>query len=142
MSETRLSFWAVLILIMLPKPAEYGSDALSDWPNMFFIAMGMLLLFYGAKYGKWWLFAFTGLAGGLAYLVRPEGAQIIIYGIWWLLLQLFWKKRTISISGATIGLVSMIFLFLLIVTPYMKLKGAILPKKSLDIFSSIQRYDN
>ncbi len=138
----RLSFWAVLILIILPKPSEYGSDALSDWPNMFFIATGMLLLFYGAKYGKWWLFALTGLAGGMAYLIRPEGAQVIIYGVWWLILQLFWKKRIISKSGAALGLVSMIFIFLLIVSPYMKLKGAILPKKSIDMFSSIQQYDN
>ena len=139
---TSLSFWAVLILIILPKPAEYGSDALSDWPNIFFIATGMLLLFYGAKYGKWWLFALTGLAGGLAYLIRPEGAQVVIYGVWWLLLQLFWKKRTISKTGAAIGLASMIFIFLLLVSPYMKLKGAILPKKSIGMFSSIQQYDN
>ncbi|MBN2589762.1 MAG: glycosyltransferase family 39 protein [Sedimentisphaerales bacterium] len=138
----RLSLWGVLILILLPKPAEYGSDALSDWPNMFFIAMGMLLLFYGAKYGKWWFFTLAGLAAGLAYLVRPEGAQIIIYGTSWLILQLFWKKRTLNISRAVIGLVSMIFIFLIIVTPYMKLKGAILPKKSLDIFSSIQNSES
>lgn len=133
----RLSLWGVLILIMLPKPAEYGSDALSDWPNMFFIAMGMLMLFYGAKHGKWWLFTLAGIAAGMAYLIRPEGAQIIIYGTWWLVLQLFWKKRTLKKSQAAIGLVSMIFIFLIIVIPYMKLKGAILPKKSLDIFSSI-----
>ena len=134
----RLSLWGVLILVVLPKPAEYGSDALSDWPNIFFIAMGMLLLFYGAKHGKWWLFTLAGLAAGMAYLIRPEGAQIIIYGASWLILQLFWKKRTLKKSQAAIGLASMIFIFLIIVTPYMKLKGAILPKKSLDIFSSIQ----
>ena len=133
---SRLSFWAVFILIILPKPAHYGSDVLSDWPNMFFIAMGMLLLLYGAKYSKWWLFTLAGLAGGLAYLVRPEGAQVVIYGTWWLILQLFWKKRTLKKSRAAIGLASMIFVFLLVVTPYMNLKGAILPKKSLDIFSS------
>lgn len=136
---TRFSFWAVLILIMLPKPAEYGSDALSDWPNLFFLTAGMLSLFYGAKYGKWWLFAITGLAGGLAYLIRPEGAQVIIYGIWWLILQLFWKNRTLSKSRAAIGLASMIFIFLIIVSPYMKLKGAIFPKKNLGTFSSLQQ---
>jgi hypothetical protein len=54
---------------------------------------------------------------------------------------LFWKKRTLTKSKAAIGLASMIFMFLLLVLPYMKLKGAIFPKKSLNIFSSVQQYD-
>ena len=73
----KYAFWSMIILIILPKPAEYGSDALSDWPHMFFLAAGILTLFYGAKYIKWWLFAIAGLAGGLGYMIRPEGAQVI-----------------------------------------------------------------
>ena len=134
---SRNAFWAILILILLPKPAEYGSDALSDWPYMFFLAVGMLLLFYGAKFGKWWMFALAGLTGGLGYLVRPEGAQVVIYGAWWLGLQLFWKKRTLRKSHAVPGLASMLFIFLIIVSPYMKLKGAIFPKKGVGTFSSV-----
>ena len=133
---SRYAFWAMLVLILLPKPAEYGSDALSDWPHLFFLAVGMLLLFYGAKFKKWWLFAFAGLAGGLAYLIRPEGAQVVIYGTLWLGLQLFWKKRTLKKSRVVLGLASMLFLFLAIASPYMKLKGAIFPKKSIGEFSS------
>jgi hypothetical protein len=130
------SFWAILILILLPKPAEYGSDALSDWPHLFFLASGMLLLLYGAKLGKWWLFALAGLAGGLAYLIRPEGAQVVIYGALWLGLQLFWKQRTLKKSRVMLGLLSMVFVFLAIASPYMKLKGAIFPKKGIGEFSS------
>jgi 4-amino-4-deoxy-L-arabinose transferase-like glycosyltransferase len=133
----RYAFRAVLILILLPKPAEYGSDALSDWPHLFFLALGMLMLFYGAKFGKWWLFTLAGLAGGLAYLIRPEGAQVVIYGLWWLGLQLFWKKRTLRKSHAVLGLVSMLFIFIIIVSPYMKLKGAVFPKKGVGEFSSM-----
>ena len=44
----KISFWAALILIILPKPAEYGSDALSDWPHLCFLAVGLLLLFKGS----------------------------------------------------------------------------------------------
>jgi hypothetical protein len=132
---SKYSFRAILILIVLPKPAEYGSDALSDWPHLFFISAGMLLLLYGAKYGKWWIFAFAGMAGGLAYLIRPEGAQVVVYGSWWLLLQLLWKKRTIGQPKALLGLVSMVFIFIIIVFPYMKLKGAIFPKKDIGDFS-------
>ena len=132
----RNSFWAVLIIILLPRPALYGSDALSDWPNMFFLAAGMLMLFYGAKFRKWWMFMLAGLAGGLGYLVRPEGAQVVIYGVWWLGLQLFWKKRTLKKSYALIGFASMLFIFIITVSPYMKLKGAFFPKKGIGTFSS------
>ncbi len=132
----RYSFQAILILVLLPKPAEYGSDALSDWPTLFFLSAGMLMLFYGAKFGKWWMFELAGLAGGLGYLVRPEGAQVVIYGVWWLILQLFWKKRTLNKLQASLGLVSMLIIFLVIVSPYMKLKGGIFPKKDVGTFSS------
>ena len=133
----KYSFLAVLILVLLPKPAGYGSDALSDWPNMFFLALGMLLLVFGAKYNKWWLFASVGIAGGLSYLIRPEGAQVVIYGSMWLVLQLLWKRRTLTKSRAALGLVSMLFVFFIIVSPYMKLKGAIFPKKDIGAFSSV-----
>ena len=36
------SFWAVLILIILPYPAEFGSDVLRDWPHILFLMTGFL----------------------------------------------------------------------------------------------------
>lgn len=83
------SFWAILILIILPYPAEFGSDALRDWPHILFLAAGFLFLLWGAKQGKWWMFGIAGLAGGLGYIVRPECAQLVIYGGLWLLIRLF-----------------------------------------------------
>ena len=35
-----LSFWGVLILSILPDSAEYGSDALAEWPHIMFLAIG------------------------------------------------------------------------------------------------------
>ncbi|MHC4160386.1 MAG: glycosyltransferase family 39 protein, partial [Planctomycetota bacterium] len=77
------SFWAVLILVFLPKPAEYGSDALSDWPHIFFLAGGVWLLMRASN-GQWWLFGFAGLAAGMGYLIRPECAQVVVFGFFWL----------------------------------------------------------
>ena len=139
---SRNSFWTLLILILLPKPAEYGSDALSDWPHMFFLAIGMLLLIRGAVSGKWWILGLAGLAGGLGYLVRPEGAQVVIYGFLWLGLQLFWKKRTMVKSKAVLALAAMLFFFIIIAGPYMKFKGAIFPKKEVGTFSSVTHLDD
>lgn len=127
----KFSFWAVLILILLPKPGQYGSDALGDWPHLFFLASGFLLLMRGAISKKWWLFGFAGLAAGVGYLVRPECIQVIVYGLLWLTLQLFWSKWVMSKRKTAIALVLLLIGFCVLAGPYMKLKGAVFPKKKL-----------
>jgi len=129
------SFWAILILILLPDAAEYGSDALSDWPYIFFLSAGFLLLIQGAVSGKWWLFGFSGLAAGMGYLIRPECAQVVVFGILWLGLQLFWSQRTMSKYKAAFALALLLVGFSVIAGPYMKLKGAVFPKKQLFQFA-------
>jgi 4-amino-4-deoxy-L-arabinose transferase-like glycosyltransferase len=32
------SFWGILLLLLLPYPTRFGSDALRDWPYMLFLA--------------------------------------------------------------------------------------------------------
>lgn len=118
----RLSFWAILILILLPQPAEYGSDALSDWPNLFFFATGLLLLFYGAASNTWWLFGLTGLAAGSGYLIRPECAVVVVLGSLWLGLQLLWPKLTMGKSKTLAALALMLVAFIAVAGPYMKLR--------------------
>jgi hypothetical protein len=129
------SFLAVLILTFLPRPAEYGSDVLSDWPHLFFLAAGLLLLIRGAKNASWRLFGIAGLFGGIGYLVRPECAQVVVYGLLWLGLQLFWSKRIMQRPKAALALVVLIGGFAITAGPYMNLKGAIFPKKGVGNFS-------
>ena len=128
---TRLSFWCVLILILLPKPAEYGSDALSDWPHLFFMVTGVLLLLKGATNERWWLFGLAGVATGAGYLIRPECAILIVTGGLWLVLQLLWPKHISSRGKALFGFAIMLVGFLSIAGPYMNLKGSVFPKKDL-----------
>lgn len=127
----RFSFWAVLILILLPAPAEYGSDALSDWPHIFFLSAGFLLSIWAALSRKWWLFGFSGLAAGMGYLIRPECAQVVVFGTLWLGLQLFYAGRIISRRKAVFAVVLLLVGFLAAAGPYMKLKGGVFPKKQL-----------
>jgi hypothetical protein len=135
----RFSFWAILILILLPDAAEYGSDALSDWPYIFFLSAGFLLLIQGAVSGKWWLFGFSGLAAGMGYLIRPECTQVVVLGTLWLGLQVFYPRRIISKHKAVFAFVLLTVGFLAIAGPYMKLKGAIFPKKQLvELAANIQ----
>ncbi|MGA1980068.1 MAG: glycosyltransferase family 39 protein [Sedimentisphaerales bacterium] len=132
----RFSFWAVLILILLPDAAEYGSDALSDWPYIFFLSAGFLLLIWGATSGRWWVFGFSGLAAGMGYLIRPECAQVVVFGTLWLGLQIFYSGRVISKRKAVFAFVLLLIGFLAVAGPYMKLKGAVFPKKQLVEFTA------
>jgi 4-amino-4-deoxy-L-arabinose transferase-like glycosyltransferase len=130
LTSRRMSFWALLILIVLPLPAEYGSDVLSDWPNMFFLALGFLLLLHGAGTGKWWPFAYAGLAAGAGYLIRPECAQLVVFGVLWLTLQLF-RPGHLGQRKAILALCLMVAGFFVIAGPYMAMKGAVFPKKNV-----------
>jgi len=132
--DARLSFWAILILVFLPAPTEYGSDALSDWPHLFFLSAGLLLLLKGAMNERWWLFGFAGIAAGAGYLVRPECAQLVVLGSLWLGLQLLWPKRAMSKGKALFAFALLLVGFLAIAGPYMKLKGAVFPKKNVGQF--------
>jgi 4-amino-4-deoxy-L-arabinose transferase-like glycosyltransferase len=135
----RMSFWAVLILILLPKPAEYGSDALSDWPHLFFLLTSFLLLLRGAKNKKWWLFGFAGLTAGTGYLIRPECAQLVVLSSLWLGLQLLLPRHPAGKVKALPALALLLAGFLSIAGPYMYLKWAVFPKKNVGQFSSTTR---
>ncbi|MCX5634709.1 MAG: glycosyltransferase family 39 protein [Planctomycetota bacterium] len=133
------SFFAVLILVFLPKPAEYGSDALSDWPHLFFLMTGILLLIGGAIKRQWWSFGLAGLLSGIGYLIRPECAQLVVLGLLWLGFQFFWPKRTMTKGKAVFASILLLAGFLIIAGPYMKLKGAVFPKKHIGEFASTQQ---
>ncbi len=123
----RNSFWALLILILLPYPARFGSDVLRDWPHILFLAVGFLLLLRGSKDGKWWMFGIAGLSGGLGHIIRPECAQLVVYGILWLLIRLFLPTRKMSRPKLVCALFVLLFGFAVPVMPYMKVRGRILP---------------
>ncbi|MHC4744530.1 MAG: ArnT family glycosyltransferase [Planctomycetota bacterium] len=129
-------FVAALLLIVLPLPARYGSEALSDWPALFFVIAAMLLLVHGAMRGGWWLFGLAGAATGAGYLVRPECAQIIACGLLWLTLQLFAPKRNMSRPRTALAIAAFIIGFCALTAPYMNLKGAAFPKKDMGEFAS------
>jgi 4-amino-4-deoxy-L-arabinose transferase-like glycosyltransferase len=131
---TTFSFWAVLIIVLLPLPARYGSDALRDWPYLFFLATGFFLLLRAAISGKLLLFALAGITAGMGYLIRAECAQLIIYGSLWLLLQLF-ARKTSDWPKVAFAVVLLVLGFLVLAGPYIKLEGAVFPSKNLGRFA-------
>lgn len=125
----KLSFWAILILIMLPYPARFGSDVLRDWPHILFLATGFLFLLLGAKQGKWWVFGIAGLVAGLGHMVRPECAQLVVYGVFWLLLRLLSPKPNMSRPRLVCALLVLLIGFAVPTVPYLKAREKILPSK-------------
>lgn len=126
----RNSFWAMLILILLPNSAEFGCDVLREWPYLLFLATGFFFLLWGAKYGKWWAFGFIGLSSGLGYLIRHESAQLVLYGIIWLILCILRPKQDVfSRHKSFASLFLLLSCFAIPVIPYMQYTERIFPPK-------------
>jgi hypothetical protein len=128
----KLSFWAVLILACMPSGAEKGSDALSDWPHLLALTAGMLILVKACQTGRPWLFGSAGFLAGIGYLIRPECVQLVVYAGLWLLVKFFRSKTAKEKSLTFVAAVLLIVGVAIPAAPYMKLKGAVFPKKSLD----------
>jgi 4-amino-4-deoxy-L-arabinose transferase-like glycosyltransferase len=125
------AFWGVLILSLLPDAAEYGSDALSEWPHIMFLTIGFLLLLWGSKYRKSWMFGLVGIVAGLGYLVRTEGCQLVLYGGAWLVYNLLKPQEKMKRIRAIDALILLVAGFAVIAAPYMKLKGYVFPDQTL-----------
>jgi hypothetical protein len=133
---SRNSFWALVVLILLPYPAEYGSDVLRDWPHILFLATGFLFLLWGTKQGKLWMFGVVGLAAGFGHIIRPECAQLMLYGVLWLLVGLFLPKRNMNRPQLFFALFILLVGFAVPITPYIKVRGRILPRKLKALIAS------
>jgi len=127
----RLSFWGVLILSVLPDSAKFGSDALTEWPHIVFLATGFLLLLLGAQYRKNWMFGWAGIIAGLGYLVRSEGCQLILYGSAWLIFNLVRPQGKMRRTKTVGALILFLAGFAVIAIPYMRLKGCVFPDQGM-----------
>jgi hypothetical protein len=124
------SFWAILILIFLPFPTRIVCDVVREWPYLLFICMGFFFLLWGAKYGKWWVFSLVGLSSGLGYLIRPESAQLVVYGLLWIAMSVLRPKLWIASRWKNlIALALLLIGFAIPATPYMKCVDKIIPSK-------------
>jgi hypothetical protein len=130
------TFQAILILIILPYPAKFASEVLREWPHILFLASGFLFLLWAAKQGKWWMFGAAGFAAGLGHSIRPECAQVIIYGALWIFIRLFSPKPGMSRPGLLCALSVLIIGFAIPAGPYMTARGQFLPTKLKALISS------
>lgn len=75
--DPRVGFWGALLFQLLPVPARVTADTLSEGTYLLWMACAVYFAIRAFQTrGTLW-FALTGIAGGLAYLVRPEGVLVI-----------------------------------------------------------------
>jgi hypothetical protein len=118
---SKKSFYAMLILILLPHPAKMSCEVVREWPHILFLATGFLFLLWGAGRGKWWTFGLAGLSSGLGYWIRPECAQLVVYGFIWLTMSMFWPRvGKMSRWRSLIALALLFIGFAFPTLPYMK----------------------
>ncbi|MHC4704424.1 MAG: glycosyltransferase family 39 protein, partial [Planctomycetota bacterium] len=140
---SRRSFYAMLILVLLPHPAKMASDVVRMWPYLLFLSTGFLFLLYGSRRGQWWMFGAAGLAAGVGHIVRPECAQLVIIGVLWILIRLLRPERNMDRIALTYALSVLLIGFAIPTAPYAKVTGRILPRqlKTLMSYSSTSEPD-
>ncbi|MCP4613418.1 MAG: glycosyltransferase family 39 protein [Planctomycetes bacterium] len=136
----RNSFWALLILILLPYPARFGSDVLRDWPHILFLAAGFLFLLWGAEQGKWWFWGIVGLAAGLGFIIRPECAQLVLYSILWLCIKLLKPNCNMSRAKLLYALFILLIGLSLPLAFYTQEGGKKIPIKLRQLIDSSKEY--
>jgi Dolichyl-phosphate-mannose-protein mannosyltransferase len=75
--DRRVAFGACLLFQCLPASGRVMADGLSDALFLLFATSALWLALVALAGRSWAAFALTGLFGGLAYLVRPEGVLIV-----------------------------------------------------------------
>jgi hypothetical protein len=77
--DRRVAFWAVLLFQLLPASNRVLADGLSEATFLLFAVTALYLAVRALRTtaAPLW-FALAGLCGGLAYLVRPEGAVVVV----------------------------------------------------------------
>lgn len=140
MFDRRISFWACLLFQCLPTSGKIMGDALSDTLFLLFACAGLWLATVALRRRKGWLFALTGLAGGLAYWTRPEGALVVAAtGLVLLGMQRSaWRQswRKVLLQGSILSLTA-----LASISPYMILIGGLTVKNTPNLMINQQRPD-
>jgi hypothetical protein len=109
-----VGFWTALSFQCLPAAGRVFADGLSEGVFLLFAATALLGAVRAFRNHRPLWFALTGLAGGLAYLTRPEGALIVAAtGLVLLAVQCLrsrpsWRRflacgAALTITAATVG---------------------------------------
>ncbi|HVC94971.1 MAG TPA: glycosyltransferase family 39 protein, partial [Pirellulales bacterium] len=116
---------AALLAAVWPLLRQNASDVLSDTPHLMCYLAAVWLSCEGLVRGRARWFAAAGVAGGLAFWVRPEGLLVPLAAIPVIALAQWRRQPRAMLAGMTaLALVS-----LLVALPYMFFAGKLTSKK-------------
>ncbi|MBX7102871.1 MAG: glycosyltransferase family 39 protein [Gemmataceae bacterium] len=124
--DRRFGLASAALFQCLPAWVRFTSDGLSEAMFLFFIAVGLWAAARSFRTGSAWSFLETGLAAGMAFLTRPEGAElagavaVVIVGAA-CLARVSWTSSTVSMASLAIG-------FLILAGPFVVATGRITNK--------------
>jgi len=127
------AFWALLILVFLPWPAELGHDVLREWPHLLCLSAGLLFVLLAFTHQRIMLFLPAGLLAGLGHTVRPECAQVVLYAVIGLIVVLVRTVSTLSRRKAVMGAALLVAGFAIVFAPYVHARGRVLPVKLAEL---------
>jgi hypothetical protein len=109
----RIAFWGTALFQCLPATARSTADGLSEGVYFLFAVTAIWLAARALRTNSLTCFVFSGLATGLAYMTRPEGALILIAsGFVLLALQFVTSLRRswprVVVSGACLVLAALV----------------------------------
>lgn len=118
---------AAFVFAILPVPRSSASDALSDTPHLLFYLLAARLASSGIVTGRLLPLAGAGLASGIAYWIRPEGLEVVLVALVWLVWHGFradWGFRRIGLASA-----ALVGTALIVAAPYYVLAGKVTSKQ-------------
>jgi hypothetical protein len=118
---------AAFVFAVLPVPRSSAADALSDTPHLLFYLLAAWLASLGITKGRLWPLAGAGLASGIAYWIRPEGLEVALVGLIWLVWHGFredWGVRRLGMATAALAGTALI-----VAAPYYVLAGKVTSKQ-------------
>ncbi len=125
--DSKVANVAAIVFTVLPVPRASAVDAQSDTPHVLFYLLAAWMATTGISSGNSWRLAAAGAASGVAYWIRPEGLEVVLLALpflIWHALRADWSWwRRIAAVGTLAGTA------LLVIAPYPILAGKITSKQ-------------
>ena len=127
--DGRVAGIAAVLVAALPMFTETSSNVWSDTPHLTFYLLSAWLVVEGLERRRWAWFLGAGVAGGVAFWVRPEGLTPVVVGgllLGWRLLRPGEGRARVLVWGLCLGVGAAA-----LVLPYTAVKGRLTAKKDL-----------
>jgi hypothetical protein len=125
--DVQVANLAAFAFAILPQPRHSASDAMSDTPHLLFYLLAAWLASSAIVSGRLRLLAGAGLAGGIAYWIRPEGLEVVVVALAclvWQGLHAHWGFRRLSLATAALAGTTLV-----VASPYFVLAGKVTSKQ-------------